>query len=138
METDIILCECAIEDLKMLVTHHEEWVKPIMVKPPAVCMTMIKAEDSVELQPFYLGEALTSTCELIINDKIGYGICLGDDPVRAYCMAFIDAFMQLQEMDKSDINYFLQQQSLLLVETEKIEYNQILRTKVDFKIMEQN
>ena len=48
----------------------------------------------MEHQPFYLGEALTTECEVIVNDTIGYGICLGDEPVRSYCIAVIDALLQ--------------------------------------------
>ena len=70
-------------------------------------MTMIQAEDSVEFQPFYVGEALTTECEVIVNGQKGYGICLGDEPLRCYCIAFIDAITQLKDIDHEPVYSFL-------------------------------
>jgi alpha-D-ribose 1-methylphosphonate 5-triphosphate synthase subunit PhnG len=101
-------------------------------------MTMIQAEDSVEFQPFYLGEALTTECEVSVNGQKGYGVCLGDEPLRCYCIAFIDAVTQLKEVDHQPILFFLDQQAKLVDKAVQLEYNQILTTKVDFKLMEQD
>ena len=91
----------------------------------------------MELQPFYLGEALTTECEVIINERIGYGICLGDEPIRSYCIAVIDALMQLNDQSKPVIEQFLTNEYQGIQHRNKVEYNHILRTKVDFKLMEQ-
>jgi len=138
MDTDYILCECSLESLRDFVASIEEQFDVKVVKQPAICMTMIQAEDSVELQPFYLGEALTTVCQLTVNDEIGYGICLGDEPMRAYCMAFVDAAIRLKDIDLTPLRSFLQEQSVLIEQARTLEHNQILRTKVDFKIMEQD
>jgi len=87
---DYILCECELEPLERFVALLEEKFEVKIVKAPSVCMTMIQAEDSVEYQEFYLGEALTTECEVLVAEQRGYGICLGDEPVRSYCIAFID------------------------------------------------
>ena len=100
-------------------------------------MTMVQAEDSVEFQPFYLGEALTTECEVMVNGQRGYGICLGDEPVRSYCIAFLDAMTQLEGMELGNVHAFLNEQAILIENKAKLEYNQIMRTKVDFKLMEQ-
>jgi alpha-D-ribose 1-methylphosphonate 5-triphosphate synthase subunit PhnG len=134
---DFILCECELEPLKAFVESMEEGFEITIAKMPSICMTMIEAEDSVEQQPFYLGEALTTECQLIVNGQIGYGVCLGDEPVRSYCIAFFDAACQLNEIDQSPLQEFLREQAGLIEEARKLEYNQILRTKVDFKILEQ-
>lgn len=134
---DYIVCECELEPLKNLVTELEKGYKIDIAKNPAICMTMIKAEDSMELQPFYLGEALTTECEVIINNRIGYGICLGDEPVRSYCIAVIDALLQVDDSSKFAIEQFLAAEYHAIQHRNKIEYNHILRTKVDFKLMEQ-
>jgi alpha-D-ribose 1-methylphosphonate 5-triphosphate synthase subunit PhnG len=96
LNQDYILCECSLLALKNFVTELEKNFKVVVAKTPSICMTMVKAEDSVDSQPFYLGEALTTECQLLVNDRIGYGICIGDEPVRAYCIAFFDAMRALK------------------------------------------
>jgi alpha-D-ribose 1-methylphosphonate 5-triphosphate synthase subunit PhnG len=135
---DYILCECDLEPLEKFVAGLEEKFEIKIARMPHICMTMVQAEDSVEFQPFYLGEALTTECEVIINDQKGYGICLGDEPLRSYCIAFIDAITQLKDVDQQPVHEFLNAQAELIEHASKIEYNHIQRTKVDFKLMEQD
>ncbi len=135
---DYIICECQLEALEAFVSSIEPVFEIKIVRAPSICMTMVQAEDAVEYQPFYLGEALTTECELIVNGQKGYGICLGDEPLRCYCMAFIDAITQLKDIDLSKTYQFLNEQARLIEEAKKIEYNHIQRTKVDFKLMEQD
>jgi phosphonate C-P lyase system protein PhnG len=137
-DQDYILCECELQPLEAFVVALEDTVDVKLVKEPALCMTMVQAEDSVEFQPFYLGEALTTECELLVNGTRGIGICLGDEPVRAYCIAFIDAYTQLGDVDMQVVTDFLSQQSAIIEHNAKIENDLILRTKVDFKLMEQD
>ena len=131
------MCECALEPLENFVASLEEKFEVKIAKVPSICMTMIQAEDSVEFQEFYLGEALTTECEVMVNGQRGYGICLGDEPVRSYCIAFIDALIQLPGADLQSVDVFLNGQAGLINKAAQLEYNQILRTKVDFKLMEQ-
>jgi hypothetical protein len=49
---------------------------------------MIPAEDSLEAQKFYLGEALTTECEVAVDGHAGFGLCLGEEPVRCYCITW--------------------------------------------------
>ena len=135
---DYILCECELEPLEKFVASFEKSFEVQVEAGPAICMTMIQAEDSVESQPFYLGEALTTECELMVNGRKGYGICLGDEPVRSYCIAFIDAIMQLEAVDLQPLQLFLGDQAASLERSRAIEYNHIQRTKVDFKLMEED
>ena len=134
---DYILCECELQPLERFVASLEEKFEVKIVKAPSVCMTMIQAEDSVEYQEFYLGEALTTECEVLVEGQRGYGICLGDEPVRAYCIAFIDALTLLPGADLANVETFLNEQAAHLNDALQVEYNQVLRTKVDFKLMEQ-
>lgn len=135
---DFVLCECELEPLEKFVGLLESNFEIKIARMPAICMTMVQAEDSVEFQPFYLGEALTTECEVIVNGQKGYGICLGDEPLRTYCVAFIDAIMQLDDFDKTPVHTFLNQQAILIERANNIENTYIQRTKVDFKLMEQD
>jgi alpha-D-ribose 1-methylphosphonate 5-triphosphate synthase subunit PhnG len=134
---DYVLVECALEPLEKLVFNLEPKFEIKLAKAPSICMTMIEAEDSVEHQPFFLGEAITTECQILVNKQIGYGICLGDEPLRSYCIAFIDAVLQLNGEETHEIEAFIEEHSKLISASRKMEYNQILKTKVDFKIMEQ-
>jgi alpha-D-ribose 1-methylphosphonate 5-triphosphate synthase subunit PhnG len=136
-DNDYVLCECELEPLAALVSGLEQRHIVTMVKEPAVCLTMIRTEDSLEKQEFYLGEALTTECEVAVDGAPGYGVCLGDEPVRGYCLAVVDALLHRGEAPTEDIDRFLDQHRRLLAEREEQEVNLILRTQVDFKLMEE-
>jgi alpha-D-ribose 1-methylphosphonate 5-triphosphate synthase subunit PhnG len=136
-DQDYILCECSLDHLRQFVEETLAHYPVQLTKAPAICLTMVRAEDSVEKQEFYLGEALTTECEVEVNGQMGYGICLGDEPERAYCMAVIEAVMAAQDATLPLIKGFLFREREAVQQREKLEFNQIMRTKVDFKLMEQ-
>ncbi len=135
---DYILCECGLDTLAAFVRELEQDYTVKVVRQPAVCMTMVQAEDSVEGQPFYLGEALTTECELEVNGQVGSGLCLGDEPMRCYCIAFVDALLLLADRNLSRVEAFLELQGGEIARLQQVEYNHIQRTKVDFKLLEQD
>ena len=137
LSPDYILCECDLPALTAFTEPLAAHYPVRLVKAPAICLTMIRAEDSVEKQEFYLGEALTTDCEVAIGATVGYGICLGDEPQRAWCMAVLDAVMALSDEQLPQIHAFLEEQAMLIREREETEFAHIMRTKVDFKLMEQ-
>lgn len=104
---------------------------------PSICLTMVQAEDSVESQQFYLGEVLTTDCEVVLDGKTGYGIVSGDQPVRAYCIAVFDALFKGDNNLKTRAIEFVEHLHEQVKIQEKKEFNNILRTRVDFKLMEQ-
>ncbi len=136
--SDYILCECDLDVLENLVTVLEPAYQITIARAPQICLTMVKAEDSVEHQAFYLGEVLTTDCEVIVNGYTGYGLVIGDEPVRSYCIAFLDALIRLCGGAIPVVAQFLEAQASLIELRQKTEYNQILRSKVDFKLMEQD
>ena len=135
-QADYVLCECGLEALENFVRAVEAEYTVTIVRQPSVCMTMVRAEDSVEGQPFYLGEALATECEVQVEGQAGSGLCLGDEPLRCYCMAFIDALLVLGDRNLPRVEEFLGQQYAAIAAREQVEYNHIQRTKVDFKLME--
>jgi phosphonate C-P lyase system protein PhnG len=135
---DYTLCECELEPLEKFVASLENKFEVKVARQPSISMAMIKAEDSVEFQPFYLGEALITECEVLINGQRGIGLCLGDEPQRCYCIAFIDGLTQLKDVDLKPVEEFVLEQYQLIEKSKQLEYNQVLRTKVDFKLMEQD
>jgi alpha-D-ribose 1-methylphosphonate 5-triphosphate synthase subunit PhnG len=97
---------------------------------------MIPAEDSLEQQKFYLGEALTTECEVVVDGFPGYGLCLGDEPVRAYCVAVVDALLHADGPLSDSIQAFLRVQGEIVARRDQDEFDLILQTQVDFKLME--
>jgi alpha-D-ribose 1-methylphosphonate 5-triphosphate synthase subunit PhnG len=136
-DTDYVLCECELAPLQRLVESLEQRHAVSIVKEPSVCLTMIRAEDSLESQEFYLGEALTTECEVSVDGSAGYGVCLGDEPVRGYCLAVVDALAQGGRPLEQEVEAFIEQQRELIAAKETEEFNLVLRTQVDFKLMEQ-
>lgn len=136
-QADYILCECALEPLEAFVREMEQHCTLQVIRQPAIATTMIRAEDSVEGQAFYLGEALITECEVNVDGQPGFGICLGDEPVRSYCIAFIDALLQLSDARGARVDAFLKEQEELIAAKVQAEHKQIQRTKVDFKLMEE-
>lgn len=135
-QADYIICECELEALEAFVKQLEPDCAIQVVRHPAVGTTMVRAEDSVEGQPFYLGEALITECELNIDGQPGFGLCLGDEPVRSYCMAFLDAMLLLSDSRLRRVEAFLSEQATLIEARIRAEHDHIQRTKVDFKLME--
>jgi alpha-D-ribose 1-methylphosphonate 5-triphosphate synthase subunit PhnG len=137
METyDQVLSHCCLESLTGMVEKLQARYSLEVIKQPSVCLVMLRAEDSVEGQEFYLGEALATDCEVSHNGSIGYGICLGDEPARSYCIAAIDALFVSGAHD-SELESFLSMQQSKLEAREAEENTLIQRTRVDFKMMEQ-
>ena len=136
-DTDYVLCECELAPLQHLVEGLERQHAVTVVKEPSVCLTMIRAEDSLESQEFYLGEALTTECEVSVDGASGYGVCLGDEPVRGYCLAVVDALAQGSRPLDPDVQSFIETQRRLIAARETEEFNLVLRTQVDFKLMEE-
>lgn len=135
--TDYVLCECELEPLQRLVSQIEETVEIAVTKAPSVCLTMIPAEDSLERQRFYLGEALTTECEVRVKESAGYGLCLGDNPSRAYCLAVLDALEHSGAPLPIEVEAFLREQKQIVARRDQEEFDLILQTQVDFKLMEE-
>jgi alpha-D-ribose 1-methylphosphonate 5-triphosphate synthase subunit PhnG len=136
-DDDYVLCECDLVPLTHLVLDLEERHAVHILKDPASCLTMIRAEDSLDKQEFFLGEALTTECEVSVDGAVGSGVCLGDEPVRSYCLAVLDAVLHNGAPPPPAVESFIEAQRGLIAARETEEFNLILSTHVDFKLMDQ-
>jgi phosphonate C-P lyase system protein PhnG len=136
-DLDRILCECELEPLQRLVAELELRHAVAIQQQPSVCLCMIPAEDSLEKQKFYLGEALTTECVVLVDQLTGYGLCLGDEPLRAYCIAVLDALLYSRTLVSPEIETFLSEQEHHISRRQQEEFDLILQTQVDFKLMEE-
>lgn len=137
MDADYVLCECPLERLVELVKGLEPAYEVSIPQPPHICLTMLRARDSVEQQEFFLGEALTSQCEVVVNQVSGYGLVLEDQPQRVYCLAVLDALLRLKDHNEARIRQFIAEEGKALQQKEQQEHTQIMQSAVDFKLMEE-
>ncbi len=131
---DYVICEADLPRLRALVEQLEKSYSIEIVRKPSPCLTMLRAEDSLEKQEFFLGEALTTECEVKVDSLPGYGLCLGDEAQRCYCLAVLDA---LRESANPLLDAFVEEERKLITEREQQEFGLIQRTQVDFKLMEE-
>lgn len=135
-ERDYVLCECALPHLVDFVAGLESRYEITVSKSPEICLTMVKAQDTVEEQSFFLGEALTTICEVSIDGQTGLGIVLEDQPERAYCIAVLDALTKLKDQNWPRIVAFLETEKAEIVKAEIEAHTKIMQSAVDFKLME--
>lgn len=133
---DFVLAECRLPFLQGLVEAIEPHHSIQVLKQPEPCLTLLRAEDSLDQQEFILGEALTTSCEVSVDGVTGYGLCLGEEPVRSYCIAVIDALRE-QNAISAATEAALAEELKRIEAADQMEYAQILRTQVDFKLLEQ-
>ncbi|GAB1857641.1 phosphonate C-P lyase system protein PhnG [Flavobacteriaceae bacterium MHTCC 0001] len=138
MHTDYILIEGDLSRIKSFVEILENKYEIEITKNPAIGLTMVRANDSVEHQEFYLGEVLVTETEVSVNNKVGSGICIGDEPIRSYCQAVFDAVLQLEDENYNEVITFLKKEADFISAKEKEENYEIQKTKVNFKLMEQS
>jgi alpha-D-ribose 1-methylphosphonate 5-triphosphate synthase subunit PhnG len=131
---DYVVCEADLDQLRSFVENTEKTHAVEIVKYPSACLAMLRAQDSLEAQEFYLGEALTTECEVRVNGAAGFGLCLGDEPQRCYCIAVLDA---LHEHPTRELEDFIESQRHEIARREQNDFSLIERTRVDFKLMEE-
>lgn len=65
-------------------------------------LVMVPYVESVENQPFHLGEVLVSEARVRVHSQEGYAACLGRDLEQSLAIAIIDAVMQATGTEHSD------------------------------------
>jgi alpha-D-ribose 1-methylphosphonate 5-triphosphate synthase subunit PhnG len=107
------------------------------LRSPETSLVMGKAKDSVSGQPFFIGEILVTECTVELDGTTGFGICLGEEPEKAYCLAVVDAAFQAGHPDIPVWTELLQEEEKHVLQREKQELERILQTKVHFETAEE-
>jgi len=107
-----------------------------VLQEPATCMTMMQAIDSVGHTPFYVGEVLMTEAVVSINGATGFGFVLEDEPVRALCMAIIDAALTASIAEEVEIKHIIAAEEQRILEGWRQEEKLVAATQVRFAIME--
>jgi alpha-D-ribose 1-methylphosphonate 5-triphosphate synthase subunit PhnG len=130
-----IVAECDVDRLK-------DWVKVIeknhavyRVHEPQKTLVMAKARDSATFDPFYLGEVLATECTVKIDDNIGFGLLIGDQPERTYMIAVVDAAFNGKLPEIRDILPSMMDEERGISEKQEREFARSERTRVNFETM---
>ncbi|MGM7719240.1 phosphonate C-P lyase system protein PhnG [Metabacillus sp. Hm71] len=105
-------------------------------RAPSTGLVMLKTRDSVSNQPFYMGEVLVTECSVSLDQHSGIGIVMGDDPVRSYQIAVIDAAMNAKLPITNQLLIELEFEEAYIQQKVKEEAARIAKTKVQFDTME--
>jgi len=106
-----------------------------IIKPPQLGLIMMRARETVENQPFNLGEVLVTECTVALGETTGWGCCLGNDPDRAYHLAVVDLALNLGIDPGGKIEATLMAEEKRVTQEKKAEFVNIARSKVQFEIL---
>jgi alpha-D-ribose 1-methylphosphonate 5-triphosphate synthase subunit PhnG len=105
-------------------------------RPPAKSLALVKARDSASMALFYAGEILLTECTVTVNDTIGFGAVMGDDPDKAYELAVVDAAFRAELPETAEwIGQMLEEEESIRRKHLQ-EQAAVLRSKVDFGTLE--
>ena len=108
-----------------------------VIKMPQKMLVMLKVRESAKNTLFYAGEALACECTVAIEGVKGYAACLGDDVQKVRAMAVIDAALNAELPERSDIIRALGNWKRALAENRSLESRLTMSTKVNFTVMEE-
>lgn len=120
------------EAAEMIAARHDIKV----LQEPETCMTMMQAMDSVGHTPFYVGEILMTEAVVSINEATGLGFALEDEPVRALCIAIIDAALTAHIEEEVEIRRIVAVEEQHILERQQQEAALVAATQVRFALME--
>ena len=99
-------------------------------------LVMMQARDSVDGQPFNLGDVLMAEAVVELHGCRGYGFALGDEPDQAMCRAVLEAALLCGHPLAAKIMAALKKEAAAIEEGKVREMAAIARTRVDFEVME--
>lgn len=117
---------------EMIISRHDVQI----LQEPQSGLVMVRAVDSVELAPFYLGEALLQEAVATVDGVSGYGLVLDDEPARALCLAVIDAALAARVPEEPAIRQAIKAEGERLAEAERQRNSLVAGTAVHFDTME--
>ncbi|WP_185805330.1 phosphonate C-P lyase system protein PhnG [Bacillus canaveralius] len=131
-----ILIEGNPETLAHFAKQVEETVTVRIERSPATGLVMMKTRDSVSRQPFYMGEILVTECTVEIDGHYGLGVIMGEEPVRAYQLALVDAAFNANLMITEGWIAKLEEEERIIQRNLEKQMAMVSRTQVNFETME--
>lgn len=106
------------------------------VKKPAKTLVMLKMRESTAGSAFFLGELLACEAMVEIDNKRGMALTAGDDFEKVFAMALVDAAMNAKIAEADSIKDSLLEMEKRVIEDENKEFGRNMKSKVEFRIME--
>jgi alpha-D-ribose 1-methylphosphonate 5-triphosphate synthase subunit PhnG len=107
-----------------------------ILSEPQHALTMIKLRETAKNSLFYLGEVLVTETKVQINNKIGIGIVVGNEEELSYELAVIDAAYQGALKETEGWTLLFKEEERRIHENKETRESAILKTKVDFEMMD--
>jgi alpha-D-ribose 1-methylphosphonate 5-triphosphate synthase subunit PhnG len=131
-----IMCKGSRDKVIELATGIEKKYDVKITKKPAKTLVMLKMRETAAGTKFYLGELLACEATVEIDKVPGMAITAGDDFDKVLAMAVIDAAFNAGLPETKLLNEILLEIEKEVIENEKKEFGNHLKSKVDFRVME--
>ena len=99
-------------------------------------LVMMRARESVDGQPFNLGDVLIAEAVVELQGCRGYGFALGDEPDQAMCRAVLEAALLCGHPLAAKIAAALEKEAAAVEAGKGLEMAAIASTRVNFEVME--
>lgn len=106
----------------------------VLVQPRPV-LVMMHARDSVEQEVFCVGEILVTECQIACRGQRFWGRVVGDQPLRALCLAIFAAAKSLKPEAIRSLEHSFSQESHRIEEYKDREKRALGTTRVQFETM---
>jgi alpha-D-ribose 1-methylphosphonate 5-triphosphate synthase subunit PhnG len=103
---------------------------------PQQALTMVKLRETAQKSLFYLGEVLVTETKVEINNTLGIGIVVGDEEEFSYQLAVIDAAYEANLVETEKWTLLFEDEEKRIHENRLIKEASILKTKVNFEMMD--
>lgn len=106
-----------------------------VIKTPQAGLLMMRAREAVENAGFNLGELLVTECTVTRRDgEIGWGLCLGENPERAFHLAVLDLVWEHIPEQRREIETALKVIATFARQMDAALYASVERTRVRFEV----
>jgi alpha-D-ribose 1-methylphosphonate 5-triphosphate synthase subunit PhnG len=102
---------------------------------PRPALVMMEARDSVEKERFCVGELLVTECQILVANKNYWGRVLGNQPLRAFGMAVLEAVEDCAPDSLDPLKERFQKEREFLVNQRAQTAKALGATKVQFDTM---
>lgn len=106
-----------------------------ILQAPATSLVMMATSDPVSGASFYAGEVLVTSCQVLVDGRVGCSVALGDEESRVKAAALLDAALQNPTMDRSLLEQVWEEEQRI-ERLHRAESALAERTRVQFETME--
>jgi phosphonate C-P lyase system protein PhnG len=129
----------ALADVRLLESLTEKVVAAAerveILQEPATSLVMMEANDPVSGATFYVGEVLVTSCQVLVDRRLGCSTVTGDDERRVKAAALLDAALQ-DPLIGADLLEQLVEEERRIDQAHRAESALAARTRVQFETME--